>query len=176
MIAITALKKLFLVSLGIILIVSLGFWIWLPANGLNTAGKFIPWKFKDVDHTTSSDLSEWLQDSSRTAPLLWDIRRLDEFAVSHLPNARHVPPETSNIDLKKLLREIEQPIVVYCSVGYRSAKMAQRLQTLGYTNVMNLNGAIFTWAAEGHSLRGSNKVHPYNIVGRRMLRNDLEAN
>ena len=136
MITITTLKKLFLVSLGIILIVSLGFWIWLPANGLNTAGKFIPWKFKDVDHTTSSDLSEWLQDSSRTAPLLWDIRRLDEFAVSHLPNARHVPPETSNIDLKKLLREIEQPIVVYCSVGYRSAKMAQRLQTLGYINVM----------------------------------------
>jgi rhodanese-related sulfurtransferase len=176
MITITILKKLFLVSLGIILIVSLGFWIWLPANGLNAAGKFIPWKFKDVDHTTSDDLSEWLQDSSRTAPLLWDIRRLDEFSVSHLPNARHVPPETSDIDLKKLLREIEQPIVVYCSVGYRSAKMAQRLQTLGYTNVMNLNGAIFTWATEGHSLQGSNKVHPYNIVGRRMLRNDLEAN
>ena len=70
MITITTLKKLFLVSLGIILIVSLGFWIWLPANGLNVAGKFIPWKFKDVDHTTSDDLNEWLQDSSRTAPLL----------------------------------------------------------------------------------------------------------
>ena len=106
MVMITTLKKLFLVSLGIILIVSLGFWIWLPTNGLNAAGKFIPWKFKDVDHTTSSDLSEWLQDSSRTAPLLWDIRRLDKFSVSHLPNAQHVPPETSNIDLKKLLREI----------------------------------------------------------------------
>ena len=46
MITITTLKKLFLVSLGIILIVSLGFWIWLPANGLNAANKFIPWKFK----------------------------------------------------------------------------------------------------------------------------------
>ena len=150
-------------------------WIWLPANGLNTAWKFIPWKFNDIDHTTAQDLSDWLQDSSRLSPLILDIRRLDEFAVSHLPNARHVPPETSDIELRKLLKKIEQPIVVYCSVGYRSGKMAQRLKKLGCNNVTNLNGSIFSWATEGHSLQGSNQVHPYNIMGRRMLRDDLET-
>ena len=81
-------------------------WIWLPANGLNTACKFIPWKFNDIDHTTAQDLSDWLQDSSRISPLILDIRRLDEFAASHLPNARHIPPETSDIELRKLLKKM----------------------------------------------------------------------
>ena len=80
-------------------------WIWLPDNGLNTASKFIPWKFNDIDHTTAQDLSDWLQDSSRISPLILDIRRLDEFAASHLPNARHIPPETSDIEQRKLLKK-----------------------------------------------------------------------
>ena len=74
-----------------------------------------------------------------------------------------------------MLKESQQPTVVYCAVGYRSAKMAQRLMALGHTNVINLEGAIFAWSTEGNSLEGSNKVHPYNVMGRRMLRNDLEA-
>lgn len=168
-------KKPVLVAGGTLLIGALGFWLWLPSNGLNAARKFIPWKFKDVAHTTPEKLNEWLQDSNRTNPQLWDIRRADEFAVSHLPNARHVPPETSDTDLKKMLKESQQPIVVYCAVGYRSAKMAQRLMALGHTNVINLEGAIFAWATEGNSLEGSNKVHPFNSMGSRMLRNDLEA-
>ena len=168
-------KKPVLVAGGILLIGALGFWLWLPSNGLNAARKFIPWKFGEVTHTTPKELNEWLQDSNRTNPQLWDIRRADEFAVSRLPNARHVPPETSDTDLKKILKETDQPIVVYCAVGYRSAKMAQKLMVLGHTNVINLEGAIFAWATEGNSLEGSNKVHPYNAMGRRMLRNDLEA-
>jgi len=168
-------KKPVPVAGGILLIVALGFWLWLPANGLNAARKFIPWKFGDVTHTTPEELNKWLQDFNRTAPRLWDIRRPDEFAVSHLPNARHVPPETTDTDLKKMLKEAQLPIVVYCAVGYRSAKMAQRLQALGHTNVINLEGAIFAWATEGNALEGSNKVHPFNTMGRRMLRDDLEA-
>ena len=168
-------KNSVLVASGILLIGTLGFWLWLPSNGLNAARKFIPWKFGEVIHTTPKELNEWLQDSNRPAPQVWDIRRADEFNVSHLPNARHVPPETSDTDLKKILKESQQPIVVYCAVGYRSAKMAQRLMALGHTNVMNLEGAIFAWATEGNSLEGSNKVHPFNSMGSRMLRNDLEA-
>ena len=168
-------KKLVLVAGGTLLIGALGFWLWLPSNGLNAARIFIAWKFGEVTHTTPKELNEWLQDSNRPTPQLWDIRRADEFSVSHLPNARHVPPETSDTDLKKLLQETKLPIVVYCAVGYRSAKMAQKLMVLGHPNVINLEGAIFAWATEGNSLEGSNKVHPYNAMGRRMLRNDLEA-
>ena len=39
----------------------------------------------------------------------------------------------------------ESTIVVYCSVGYRSEKIAEELDKLGFTNVSNLYGGIFEW-------------------------------
>ena len=169
-------KKPVLVASTILAFAVLGFGLWLPSNGLDAAQKFIPWKFAEVAHTNSQELNAWLKDSNRTAPLLWDIRRKDEFDVSHLPDALHISPETSDSKLKEMLKNPEQPIVVYCAVGYRSAIMAERLKALGHTNVFNLEGAIFAWATEGYPLEGSNKVHPYNSMGSLMLRDDLEAN
>jgi rhodanese-related sulfurtransferase len=152
------------------------FWLWLPNHGIPAARKFIRWHFDDIPHTTPTKLTAWLADANRTTPLLWDIRRADEFAVSHLPNAQHVPPETTAAELQQLLSETRHPIVVYCAVGYRSAIMAQRLRALGHTNVFNLEGAIFAWATEGHTLESGSTVHPYNSFGRRMLPDHLEAN
>jgi len=168
-------KKPSLVAGATLALAGIGFWFWLPSNGLNAARKFIPWKFAGVAHTTPTKLNTWLKDFNRTAPHLWDIRRKDEFDVSHLPGAQHVPPDTSDSELKEILKDTELPIVVYCAVGYRSAKMAQRVIALGHTNVFNLEGAIFAWATEGNALEGSNKVHPFNTIGRQMLRDDLEA-
>jgi predicted sulfurtransferase len=57
-------------------------------------------------------------------------------------------------------------VVLYCSVGYRSADVAARLQAHGYTNVFNLEGSIFQWANEGRTLvRGEmpvEVVHPFD--------------
>ena len=164
-----------LIASGVVIVLTLGFWLWLPANGLPTARKFIRWKFDDVSHTTPAELATRLGNDNHTPTLLWDVRRADEFSVSHLPNAIRVSPETTDVELKDIIPENNQPIIVYCSVGYRSAKMALRLKALGHTNVSNLEGAIFAWATEGHPLEGGNTVHPYNTFGRRMLANELEA-
>ena len=157
-----------------VLLAALGFWLWLPGYGLPTANKFIRWKFDDVRHIAPAELSTWLDDPSRVAPLLLDIRLEEEFNVSHLPNAQRVAPEASDAELKKFLGVSTKPIVVYCAVGYRSGKMARRLQALGHSNVFNLEGAIFAWAAAGLPLAGGDKVHPYNAFGRRMLADELE--
>ena len=165
-------KRIGLIFGGMALLIAIAFWLWLPANGLPAAGNFLRWKFDDIQHRTPAEITEQM-DINRTA--FWDIRRADEFAVSHLPHARHVPPDTSDSDLQNLLPDANQTIVVYCAVGYRSAQMARRLQALGHTNVINLEGAIFAWAEAALPLEGGAKVHPYNAMGRRMLRDDLEA-
>jgi 3-mercaptopyruvate sulfurtransferase SseA len=58
------------------------------------------------------------------------------------------------------------PIVVYGSVGYRSARLAHWLAGQGYTNVRNLSGSIFQWANEDRPLfrdgRPALEVHPYD--------------
>jgi rhodanese-related sulfurtransferase len=165
-----------LITGGVVAVGAFGFWAWLPINGLPTAQKFIRWQFEDVRHITPTGLAEWLADASRTAPVLLDIRREDEFSVSHLPNARRIAPDATDEEIRRLLADPNQPIVVYCAVGYRSGKMARRIQGLGHTNLFNLEGAIFAWATEGNALEGGDKVHPYSAFGRRMLADNLEAN
>ena len=90
-------------------------------------------------------------------PVLLDVRTAAEFDVSHLASARRVDPDANSIALPK-----DTPIVTYCSVGYRSAKFAQRLQGAGFTNVRNLEGSIFQWANEGRATEPSAKVHPFD--------------
>ena len=165
-------KRIGLMAGGMVMLITIAFWLWLPGNGLPAAGKFLRWKFDGVQHHAPAQIAKRPDNNST---VFWDIRRADEFAVSHLPHARHVPPDTSDSDLQILLPDANQTIVVYCAVGYRSAQMARRLQALGHTNVINLEGAIFAWAEAGLPLEGGNKVHPYNAIGRRMLRDDLEA-
>jgi len=168
-------KRPALIAAGMVAAGAIGFWVWLPANGLPTAQRFIRWQFEDVRHINPAGLADWLADANRTLPTLLDIRREDEFSVSHLPNAKRVGPDATDEELKEFLTDSGQPIVVYCAVGYRSGKMARRIQGLGHTNVYNLEGAIFAWATEGNALEGGDKVHPYSAFGRRMLADKLEA-
>jgi len=69
--------------------------------------------------------------------------------------------------------------VTYCSVGYRSAKMAQRLRNAGYTNVQNLEGSIFEWANEHRPLvrdgEPTKQVHPYSALRGHLLRDEVRA-
>ena len=64
----------------------------------------------------------------------------------------------------------------YCSVGYRSSivadKLRQHFQTQGNNvTVYNLEGGLFQWAIEGRELEGKKKscVHPYNNFWGKLL-------
>ncbi len=110
-------------------------------------------------------LHETLNDPSAQKPLLIDTRSAEEFAVSHLPGAVHAEDVNA---VKALLGSDTgaRPIVVYCSVGVRSARVAEDLLTAGIEPVSNLQGSIFEWANRGLPMvRGRepvNSVHPFN--------------
>ena len=52
-------------------------------------------KFHDVDWITTQQLAEWLGNKERPAPVLLDVRTPEEWAVSHLANARRVDPKAT---------------------------------------------------------------------------------
>ena len=57
--------------------------------------------------------------------------------------------------------------MLYCSIGYRSEKVGEKLQRLGYTKVYNLYGSIFESVNVGNEVVDQNgkkvkKVHTYN--------------
>lgn len=100
--------------------------------------------------------------------LFLDAREIEEFNVSHIPNAAFVGYETfSNKKVQKVAQDKEQAIIVYCSVGYRSEIIANRLIKMGYTNVHNLYGGIFEWKNADYELVNTQEaptdsVHVYS--------------
>ena len=82
-------------------------------------------------------------------PVLLDAREKKEFEVSHIEGAQWVGYNTfSNKQVEGLNKH--DTIVLYCSVGYRSEKVGEKLQKMGFTNVYNLHGSIFQWVNEGN--------------------------
>lgn len=161
--AMTLWKKLWLVILGVALAAGGP----LLAQGLRwqlVKGE-IQRKFPRVARIETAALADWLRDSRRAPPILLDVRTAAEFSVSHLANARRIEPDAaaSAVTLPK-----DQPIVTYCSVGYRSAAFAERLRAAGFQKVANLDGSLFQWANENRPLvrdgSPTDKVHPFNRV------------
>ena len=97
--------------------------------------------------------------------VLLDAREHDEFAVSHLESAHFVGYNNFTMDAVKSLDRNAQ-ILVYCSVGYRSEKIAYKLKSEGFTNVSNLYGGIFEWVNQGHPIvdsagKQTKRIHGY---------------
>jgi rhodanese-related sulfurtransferase len=80
---------------------------------------------------------------------LLDARSSREFDVSHMPGAIWVGDEDFSLDRLTGMAK-HTPIAVYCSVGYRSERIAEYLRQHGYTNVVNVYGGIFEWVNTGH--------------------------
>jgi rhodanese-related sulfurtransferase len=95
-----------------------------------------------------------------------DAREVREYNVSHLPNAEHIGYDDFLVtDVKYIPKNAM--IVIYCTVGYRSGKIVEKLQKVAYTNVYNLHGSIMEWANEGNILvdgkgKTTTKVHTYS--------------
>lgn len=129
-------------------------------------------QFPEIKQLSTEDLAAWLLDDSQAKPLLLDARTSEEYEVSHLVNAQLAP---SNLeDLEKKIN-FSTPIVVYCSVGYRSAAIARHLQSRGYQNIFNLSGSIFQWVNENRPVyqagKPVTKVHPYQKFWQHLLTN-----
>ena len=123
------------------------------------------YKFARVKWIVTKDLAHWLDDSTRTPPVILDARSAAEFDVSHLKGARRIDPYRPDLaPLSGIPRDTS--IVVYSSAGYRGARVADWLGRQGYDWVQNLGSSLFQWANEGRPLyRGGSQaqlVHPYD--------------
>jgi len=82
--------------------------------------------------------------SSKKAVLL-DVRTLEEVAAGKIADAQHLDfyADSFQDDLKKL--DKDQPYLVYCKSGGRSAKAARMMQDLGFKEIYNLEGGYTAW-------------------------------
>lgn len=95
-----------------------------------------------------------------------DAREFAEYEISHIPGSRYVGYDQFKVEKIKDIPK-DKKIVVYCSIGYRSEKIATKLKKQGYTHVFNLYGSLFEWVNAGyettdHLGKPTIKVHTYN--------------
>lgn len=77
---------------------------------------------------------------------LLDVRTPQEFAGGHIEGAANIAVETLQAHLSEIPRD--QPIVLYCRSGNRSAQAAQILEAAGFTGIYDLGG-IVSWQQAG---------------------------
>ena len=85
--------------------------------------------------------------AQETGYIILDVRRPDEFAAGHIPNAINVPNESIGTSDIPELPHKDQLIMVYCRSGRRSKEAAEKLVKLGYTNIVEFGG-ILDWKGE----------------------------
>jgi rhodanese-related sulfurtransferase len=78
------------------------------------------------------------------------------YAVSHLPGAISIPPETVDERAQRRIPDVETEVVVYCasSTCDSSVVVVNRLVELGYRNVRHYTGGKRDWTEAGLPLEG----------------------
>lgn len=76
--------------------------------------------------------------------VLIDVRELNEYAQSHIPQSVNIPLGTIDTKMEEVITNKDSEIIVYCRSGARSKQAAQKLFKLGYKNVYDLGG-IQSW-------------------------------
>ena len=93
------------------------------------------------------------------ACILIDVREPAEFDTGHIAGAVNIPrgvlefqvdahPAVANVSDTALSHK-DQPIVVYCRTGGRSALAALNLSRMGFSDVRSIGGGITDWVATG---------------------------
>jgi len=119
-----------------------------------------------INSLISHSVEEVKVDELSDENVIWlDAREQAEYDVSRIENARFVGYDNFKIkSVEGLDKDTE--IIVYCSIGYRSEKVAEKLEKAGFRNVKNLYGGIFDWYNAGKNIVDSlgnptKKVHGY---------------
>jgi len=76
---------------------------------------------------------------------LVDVREDKEFAASHAAGSVHIGKGVIERDIEAKVPDKSTPLALYCGGGFRSALAADALQTMGYTNVVSLDGGWRAW-------------------------------
>ncbi len=81
---------------------------------------------------------------------LIDARTRKEWDEGRLEGAERIEIAAEDFDEKAVADlDRDEPVLVYCHSGGRSAKAAERLEKLGFKKVYDLKGGILAWKAAG---------------------------
>jgi rhodanese-related sulfurtransferase len=106
----------------------------LTACGISTEG------YRNV----STEEAKQLIDNKEVVVL--DVRTPEEYQEGHIPSAILIPLQELENKLDELDRE--EPYLVVCRSGNRSAQASEILTSNSFTNIYNMTGGMNSWLYE----------------------------
>jgi rhodanese-related sulfurtransferase len=79
---------------------------------------------------------------------LVDVREGNEWNLGRIPGATFIPRGVLESTIEPRIPR-DEPVVLYCASGNRSALAADVLQQMGYADVRSMRGGIRGWADAG---------------------------
>lgn len=116
-------------------------------------------EFKDVPEINAKTWRNF-DKKTREKFVLVDVRDAKERQVSVIPGAISLAEFQATCK-----KQVDKPVVAYCTIGYRSAKAARQLRRQGIA-AFNFRGGVVGWTQVGGSLEDENgkatkRVHTY---------------
>lgn len=96
-------------------------------------------KYKQVNASAAVQILN--QDSA----LALDVREDNEVQGGRIRGAKHIPLGQLKNRIAELEKAKNNPVLVYCRSGNRSAHACNLLTKAGFENVSNLSGGILAW-------------------------------
>lgn len=81
--------------------------------------------------------------------LVLDVRDAEQFAASHLRDARNIPLKELAQRVAELDKFKGKSVIVVCQSGTQSGKAESILKKAGFTEVYGLTGGIAAWQVQG---------------------------
>ncbi len=101
---------------------------------------------KDVKEIDVQELRRMLPQGGFT---LIDVREPQEVMRGKINGAVPIPRGVLESQIDQATSNFDEPIVLYCASGNRSALAAQSLKKMGFTNVSSLIGGWKAWMESG---------------------------
>jgi phage shock protein E len=100
------------------------------------------WDIRSAPHVAAADL---VADIDRVdAPLVVDVRSVEEFTRGHVPGAVNVP-FFSYTKLAAIAAPKDRPVAIYCELGPRAAWARWMMRVAGFADVKHLDGHMAGW-------------------------------
>ena len=101
---------------------------------------------KEIQEVSVSDVKRLLDEHSPVK--LIDVREGEEFASGKIPGATSIPRGFLELRIEEKAKR-DEPLVLYCAGGTRSALAAKTLREMGYQNVSSMAGGYNRWSDSG---------------------------
>ncbi len=92
------------------------------------------------DFFKQANINEGVEQFKATpGALLIDVRSPQEYKAGRIPGSKNVPLQSID-KIKKLAKNPDTPLFVYCQSGGRSSRASSTLKRMGYTKESNIGG------------------------------------